>query len=129
MRAEIAVFVLNLSDIIILRTAPHTVALNRTVEQRLLGLGTQEQWVGGWAVFPLRKFYTEKGLFCCTVSACNCATMQTHNQWNLPSVKRLCDIYHSIWNVWSARERDSTAQVVWCYCAFAHLRGNTADGH
>jgi len=47
MRAEIAVFVLNLSDIIILRTAPHTVALNRTVEQRLLGLGTQEQWVGG----------------------------------------------------------------------------------
>ena len=38
-------------------------------------------------VFPLQKFYIEQMLLYCALSACNCATMQTHNQWSGPSGK------------------------------------------
>jgi len=36
--------------------------------------------------------------------------------------------YYYIWNVASAREWDSIAQMVWWYCAIAHLGGNTDRG-
>jgi len=36
-------------------------------------------------------------------------------------------IRYQILNVASAQECDFTAQMLWCFCAFAHLRGNS--GH
>jgi len=32
--------------------------------------------------------------------------------------------FPTFWNVASARESDFTAQMIWRYCAIAHLRGN-----
>jgi len=32
--------------------------------------------------------------------------------------------FPTFWNVASVRESDFTAQMIWWYCAVAHLRGN-----
>jgi len=76
--------------------------------------------------FPSMKIvYWVNVCFFCALGACNCAAMQTHKQCSVPIGLW---ITHAvlIWNVARAREWDSTAQIVWWYCAFAQSR--TSEG-
>ena len=74
--------------------------------------------------FPVRKLYI--------LQMFALVRMQFHNHVDTQPVKRFdraMQIYirYQIWNVASAQEWDFTAQMLWLFYAFAHLRGNT--GH
>ena len=52
----------------------------------------KHQHVSGGQCSLTENSTLSKCLFCGALSACDCATMQTHKQWSVSSVKTLCDI-------------------------------------
>jgi len=78
-------------------------------------------------VFPVRTFYIEQMFVSVRMQFhnygdCRHTTSETFRQGYAMYIR------YQIWNVVCAQEWDFTAQMLWWFCAVAHLRGNTR-GH
>ena len=78
-------------------------------------------WCTWWPVFLLRKFHTEQIFVLVRMQWCNYVdTELVERLWLCKG--HVIYIRYQIWNAASVRIWDFTAQMVWWYCAVAHLR-------